>query len=264
MSVYLVAHQDDWQLFMEPLLSADLLDPTCKTVIIHLTAGDAGKADAYWQAREEAALQSVVFRLSELGQVLPQTSSVTVRGRSLRRDEIGPAVLYFLRLPDGNKDGKGFARQQYGSLEKLRHQEVTTLCAVDRLATYESFDDVVAQLRAMLDYESCFRTQLIAHEYITLSFPEYDPAISPGDHSDHYATGHLGVLIGSAKGGCRSFTHYACRHRQDYLAGNALFWKTGMFAVYHQTVVQACGYSTLGEQSHYQHWCTITAQYREL
>ncbi len=48
-SVYVVAHQDDWQLFMDPDISTDLLDHTCKTVVIYTTAGDAGEDPKYWR-----------------------------------------------------------------------------------------------------------------------------------------------------------------------------------------------------------------------
>jgi len=265
MSVYLVAHQDDWQLFMEPLLSADLLDPSCKTVIIHTTAGDAGLPDAYWQARETAAVQSAAFRFSELGSLPPHTATVTLQGRTHRRDELHNAVVYFLRLPDGNKDGSGFARQQYGSLEKLRRNTITSLSTVDRSAVYESFDDIAGQVRAILAREKYLCDQIIESDKLTLNSPEYDEGISPRDHSDHYATGYLGTLLRPpGKGAHRLFTHYATRHQEEHLVGNALFWKTGMFVVYTQVVLQESGYSTLAEQSHYQRWCTATAVYREM
>ena len=41
-SFYFAAHEDDWQLFMNPQAFDDVLDAKSKTVFIHLTAGDAG------------------------------------------------------------------------------------------------------------------------------------------------------------------------------------------------------------------------------
>ncbi len=63
----LVAHQDDWQLFMSPEIVTDILDEKCKTAIIHTTSGDAGKGDGFWRAREEGAIASLCFCLSSPG-----------------------------------------------------------------------------------------------------------------------------------------------------------------------------------------------------
>ena len=52
-SFYVVAHADDWQLFMHPNVHADFIAPQCKVVFIITTAGDAGKGERYWLAREE-------------------------------------------------------------------------------------------------------------------------------------------------------------------------------------------------------------------
>jgi hypothetical protein len=41
-SFYFSAHQDDWQLFMNPSAFRDVLEGNTKCVFIHMTAGDAG------------------------------------------------------------------------------------------------------------------------------------------------------------------------------------------------------------------------------
>ena len=41
-SFYFAAHQDDWQLFMNPSAFEDVTNGAAKTVFIHMTAGDAG------------------------------------------------------------------------------------------------------------------------------------------------------------------------------------------------------------------------------
>ena len=43
--VFGVAHQDDWQLFMNPNIANSIQSAEDKTVIIHLTAGDAGDGE---------------------------------------------------------------------------------------------------------------------------------------------------------------------------------------------------------------------------
>jgi hypothetical protein len=41
-SFYFAAHEDDWQLFMNPSAFQDVIGGAAKTVFVHLTAGDAG------------------------------------------------------------------------------------------------------------------------------------------------------------------------------------------------------------------------------
>ena len=45
-SFYFAAHEDDWQLFMNPSAFEDVLKGAAKTVFVHVTAGDAGSAPA--------------------------------------------------------------------------------------------------------------------------------------------------------------------------------------------------------------------------
>ena len=51
-SIYVVAHADDWQLFMQPVVYNDIVSPTCKVIFIITTAGDAGMEATFWKAKE--------------------------------------------------------------------------------------------------------------------------------------------------------------------------------------------------------------------
>ena len=67
---FVSAHQDDWQLFMNPNLYESIKSEEDTTVIIHTTAGDAGAGmgnDAYYKAREEGSLASVRFLSNTYG-----------------------------------------------------------------------------------------------------------------------------------------------------------------------------------------------------
>src|ERR671927_250369 len=55
---YVHAAAEDWQIFMGDKTVASLRAGT-KVVIVHTTAGDAGKAAPYWQAREAGGVGSV-------------------------------------------------------------------------------------------------------------------------------------------------------------------------------------------------------------
>src|SRR5262249_59027470 len=58
-SFYVVAHEDDWQLFMNPSAFKDITGGAATTVFIHVTAGDdgmgtgtGGRKQPYYLARE--------------------------------------------------------------------------------------------------------------------------------------------------------------------------------------------------------------------
>src|SRR3954451_16357350 len=65
-SFYIVAHADDWLLFMQPNAHKDLVDSHNKVVFIISTAGDAGEDEKYWCAREEGIKSSIRFCLAPL------------------------------------------------------------------------------------------------------------------------------------------------------------------------------------------------------
>lgn len=63
---YFAAHEDDWQLFMNPAAFYDVIDANTKTVFIHMTAGDAGlgtnsggRKHPYYAARENGAESAI-------------------------------------------------------------------------------------------------------------------------------------------------------------------------------------------------------------
>src|SRR5262245_7062526 len=66
LSVFVVAHPDDWQLFMNPAAFRAMNEPYEKAVFVHVSAGDAGKGvggepTPYYLAREEGALRAIRF-----------------------------------------------------------------------------------------------------------------------------------------------------------------------------------------------------------
>src|SRR5260370_1371414 len=55
--VFVVAHEDDWQLFMGDIVGKRIRAGHSAT-FVYLTDGDDGRDSLYWQTRERAALQS--------------------------------------------------------------------------------------------------------------------------------------------------------------------------------------------------------------
>ncbi|MGA7165714.1 MAG: hypothetical protein WBX37_17445, partial [Pseudolabrys sp.] len=67
-SFYFAAHEDDWQLFMNPSAFKDVIGGATKTVFVHLTAGDAGlgtglagRKHPFYLARENGAEAAIRF-----------------------------------------------------------------------------------------------------------------------------------------------------------------------------------------------------------
>lgn len=193
---YFAAHEDDWQLFMNPAAFYDVLDANTKTVFIHMTAGDAGlgtntggRKQPYYAARENGAENAIRFMADADNRAPGETgvSTPAFNGRQIRRLSYRNTVAYFLRLPDGGTEGKGYAGTGHQSLQRLAQGQIVALTAVDGSASYATWSDLVATLRAIVDSE-CKQAPAIH-----LRVPETDSKLNPGDHPDHYMTGQAAL-----------------------------------------------------------------------
>lgn len=176
--VHFSPHPDDWIFFWGERAAAALEDGRPAT-FIHLTAGDAGRDDGWWQAREAAALAA-------MGLEGTTAKSVTMRGHAIATRERGPIVAHFLRLPDGMPDGRGSARRD-ASLSRLR-DEGRPLPAIDGSTSYATWDDLVETIAAVV---------AAAGTGATLCATEYRRDRNPEDHADHIATADLVLALGS-------------------------------------------------------------------
>nr|WP_295874836.1 hypothetical protein [uncultured Chitinophaga sp.] len=264
LAVYIVAHQDDWQLFMDPHISLDIMDDACRTVIIHTTAGDAGEDERYWLAREFAALSSLQFRVSGNAGVPDEAKIINVNNKRVHRVSISNCACYFLRLPDGGMYGEGFAAYGFQSMEKLRAGNRTAICSVDGVNSYSSFAEISRLINDIILHEQ-HTCGVATTNAVRLCFPEFNSTISTNDHNDHFNTALLvqGMDIYSIAGKY-AFVHYDIQHLADDLVGNDLFWKVGMFSVYHQAVLNRHGHSTISETPEYAIWCRKDAVCREV
>lgn len=191
-SVFAVAHEDDWQLFMNPEAYRAMDEPQEKAVFIHVTAGDAGAGVTgdpvpYYLAREEGALRAVRFMANAAdpsrGQGVGMISAMVDRaGHNVTRYSYANAVVYFLRIPDGNiVNGKVYTPHPQ-SLTKLRAGEVAATETIDRSARYAGWADLVTTLNAIVTSEQVSGSGLALH------IAELDETLNPGDHPDHRAT----------------------------------------------------------------------------
>src|SRR6476660_8767342 len=150
----IVAHADDWQLFMQPNGYRALMDSANKIIFIITTAGDVGLGDVYWKAREEGLKSSLRFCMASLGPIQESNGIKEFNGHCIHCWSVNHATCYFLRLPDGNLDGNGFSSLQFQSLAKLKTAQLNTLTAVDNSTTYESWSDFYYTLQMVIHSET--------------------------------------------------------------------------------------------------------------
>lgn len=193
-SFYVVAHEDDWQLFMGLNAALDVPAPDSKTVFIHVTAGDAGLGTGtggtpvpFYIARESEALSAIRFLANRGvagGGPNGIVSTIDINGKSLRRVAYKSTIAYFLRLPDGNVDGgMGYPSTGNQSLLRLASGAESRITAIDGTASYVGWSDLIATLRGILLYEAHGASDV----WVNVSDP--DPANNPNDHLDHTYTG---------------------------------------------------------------------------
>src|SRR6185437_9494090 len=194
-SFYFAAHEDDWQLFMNPSAFQDVLEGAAKTVFVHVTAGDAGlgtgdggRKRPYYLARENGAEDAIRFMAdTDHEPAKPVVSHVVLNNHRIFRIAYRNTVSYFLRVPDGNIKGEGFPDTGFQSLKRLHDGAVRTMVAVDGTAVYRGWDDLVRTVRAIVDAERG-RAPLVQ-----INIAETDPALNPDDHADHLMTAHAAL-----------------------------------------------------------------------
>lgn len=189
-SFYFAAHEDDWQLFMNPTAFEDVSGKAAKTVFVHLTAGDdglgtgnGGRSQPYYLARENGALSAIRFMThADKAPIADLPVAMTFNGHPVFRSSYLNASAYFLRLPDGDASGAGFAGTSFQSLKRLADGSIKSLAAIDGTTIYHGWSDLVATVRAIVAYERGHAP------LVQLNVADPDPTINPGDHSDHLMT----------------------------------------------------------------------------
>ena len=217
--VFGVAHQDDWQLFMNPYVANSIQNAEDKTVIIHLTAGDAGYGmgnDAFYKAREEGALRAVRFLSNTIENRLKagneMSRSITmIRNHPILTYSYHNTVVYFLRLPDGNGDGSGFSLHNQKSLEKFYNRQVVDFIAIDQSTTYTNKEDLLGTLKELITTTHT-GTQLEIH------LTELSEDLNVDDHSDHLTASRF--IAEAATNQFRGEFYYYIDYQTANLEGN--------------------------------------------
>ena len=196
-----VAHEDDDLLFMNPTLDHDIAAGDCVRTV-YLTSGDDGRGYDYLLQRQhgsEAAYDTMLGTpqdwVAERQSIAANTSILTVTPSNNPR-----VSLIFLRLPDGNLNGNGFAATQYQSLQKLWDGAIPYIHSVDGRSSYSR-----QQLSGLL------LTLLRTYRPTIVNTQANDTGHMISDHSDHLFAGTFtenAVLQYELDGGARPVLRY--------------------------------------------------------
>jgi hypothetical protein len=225
LSVFVVAHPDDWQLFMNPAAFHAMNEPHEKAVFVHVSAGDAGRGlggmpTPYYLAREEGALRAIRFMANAIDASAAlgadtKPEAVDRAGHPVARHSYANAVAYFLRIHDGNIVNGDQSQEHPLSLQRLRSGASAETKAIDDSARYAGWSDFVATLEAVV------RSELAAGTALNLHIAELDEKRNPGDHHDHravaFAMEEVAVRLPCAR--VTRHQEYATRDRRPNVSG---------------------------------------------
>lgn len=234
-SFYFAAHEDDWQLFMNPSAFQDVIDGAAKTVFVHVTAGDAGlgmgrggRKHPLFSARENGAETAIRFMADADAEPATRVvENLPFNGHSIRRVGYRQTVSYFLRVPDGNPQGTGYPATGLQSLKLLADGENTTLAAVDGSTVYRGWSDLVSTMRGIVDFERGRAPS------VQINIAEVDARVNPNDHSDHIMTA-LAALDAVKDLRCVrrvSYVDYASSRLPENLTAHQRDMESSVFAV---------------------------------
>ena len=223
--VVVVAHQDDWQVFMGDIIAKRIRAGDSAT-FIYLTAGDDGRDSLYWRTRETGALQSMLVAADKKpGDSPVSCSTVRVAEHEIQQCLIGSTKSYFLRLPDGNRNGAGFRGHSYQSLRKLRTGKITAIAAIDGRTSYHGWGDLMASVRQLIDSSS--------GGDITVHTTDPSITVNPHDHFDHRMTGLLVADLRKTRNWkARYYVGYALATRAPNRSQDQARQKTAIFLAY--------------------------------
>jgi LmbE family N-acetylglucosaminyl deacetylase len=239
-SMYLVAHEDDTLLFQSPSLLQDIQTERCVRTVF-LTAGDAGRAAAYWEGRESGAEDAYAQMAGVANQWTGST--ITANGHPIHLETLKarPSIsIVYMRLPDGNIEGQGWEGYGFQSLAKLWRSgnpeevgaAISSIKAVDNSTTY-GYNDLTETLTALMQ---SFEPRQVYTQNYTVNL------IGP-DHADHAATGYFSRAASrlyTAPHRLVGFQDYETSGQAQNVTGTLLGGKSAAFYKYGTHDSDAC------------------------
>lgn len=226
----MVAHPDDWQLFMGNDAYQDIQDTSNRVIFIITTSGDAtGRSPKprlrFARSRERGVLNSVRFS-ADMKTVVDsgcQTRHVKINDHELFCYPYKHVKTYFLRLPDGCFSA-GYMGQ---SLEYLHDGRISSIMALDSSTTYQGWSDLIQTIRAIITKEAD------GYNNITLNYQDHDRRINTKDHPDHIFTGLAASQAGAALPMLQhtGYLDYCIAEKPANISSEEVAVKAGLFAL---------------------------------
>ena len=221
------AHPDDDIIFANPTIS-DAISSFQYVRSVFLTAGDAGRGMDYTTSRELGILRAYNNMRGSGG--FWDKEDVTLNtgvhiNRFTPKDTTRISIL-FVRLPDGNITGAGFASTGYATLSKLIDGAIPDMKPIDGGPAVTA-----AQLTGSLtELADAFQPAQ------TLTHIPRGSVFAPGDHPDHSATGTIvrGAVgaVAAAAPGIRYYVGYPSIDLPANLSGDQLNSKVDTYRIY--------------------------------
>ncbi len=177
-----VAHMDDDLLFLSPDIDNMIAGGRCVRTVV-LTAGDAGESSTYWLGREAGGRAAYNVLLGVPTSTGWTTGDAGIAGHPITlftSNADSRVSLAFLRLPDGDGDGAGFASTGNQSLQKLYQGSISSISAIDGSTSYTKAS-LTTTIRQLM---SSFGADTILTQDWVGSFGDVD-------HSDHHAAAYF-------------------------------------------------------------------------
>lgn len=245
------AHPDDWQIYMGDF-AYDAIVGKSKTIIIIPNAGDEGFGKTYWQAREDASIASVRAVLGyplSTGDKSEVDEILTFNGKTLRHHTLSNVSMYFLRFPDGMKDGSGTEASKHQSMFQLMEGDIADLTTIDGANTY-TWNELTTVLKSIINKEYTVSTKDIR---FYIQDPGTEKKIS---HSDHLAVQKVIREVSSTvtSSDCRqlAFEDYRVKNKTENSSKGNIGKKLLVYSAYDNLMIsrnQPCG---LCQRSHYE------------
>jgi hypothetical protein len=240
--LYIVAHQDDDLLFMNPDIQISIaLGHTVRT--IYMTAGDSCQGAHFWRDRREAGVMAAYAHMACAPNAWTVTSTQVLEVTLQTR----PAVsLVFMRLPASmNELGADCPDGRRQHLRSLWTGTVETLTALDGSQTYTRSQLISALVRLMSRFEPDRLNTLDGSGLASDGRHSGDPSDCrvqyPGnrlyihDHCEHYYSALFALASGQQYARpieCRRYRGYNIANEAANVIGGDLDLKLQVFMTY--------------------------------
>ncbi len=271
LSFYIVAHQDDWQLFMGANAYNDILNKDEKIVFIYTTSGNSGIIGnigngegygkcvnckkPYFKTREDGAISSIQLVNPPSNNIewcnecwpYPKMSEEKIKfnGKNwyVKKYTYYNTVSYFLRLEDGKlanlKDGP-----QDGSITVVTSKENSK----DHQNTFHTWSEFTTLLNKIIVYEKGTFSSFWINTH------EPNTTLNPKDHPDHIATGlACEALSAELNANYIYYVGYDIENRNVNISPDFMVNKAGLLAAYNKPKIDAGWWD---DWQPCKHWCS--------